>query len=323
MTRMLGVFIANLVVVALLSANAIVTLVTGCSLGGTCGAPLGPFTWALAVVPGLLLLIGTLLVRRSQGKAPPAPAATPDVAAADAAEPVAEPTLSDVDSAARDRLSRLVTANRPASVDIADFPLDQGQVDDQLHDIAGPTAAAGKAGDGEQAPDDEPVACDLGANAQSAHLVTVDEPAALAMPHRRASDDWMWLIDPARPQHLASTAVTGFPWAAAAIDHLVSAIAADPHFADDAHALAEAAAWLEVTASLPCALEIEPVDGQSFVDWANSHVGDKGHFLYPLLSRAMADLRAEAEIDQDLAASIPARLLGTDDGGADPLALAS
>jgi hypothetical protein len=37
----------------------------------------------------------------------------------------------------------------------------------------------------------------------------------------------------------------------------------------------------------------------------------------------MADLRAEAEIDQDLAASIPARLLGTDDGGADPLALAS
>ncbi len=327
MTRMLAIFLANLAVVIALSANAVVTLATGCSIGGTCSASPSAMTWVLAVVPSLLLIVGTLWIRRSLKSAV---AATPSVVAETEGKPakIKAPKVSaaasnaeaaTVEDAGRDRLSRVVASNnRSALAPLHDESVDTGtaqQLGEEATDVSDDEQPMDPPVAGQSMVDDEPVA-------EAEPFAPTLVPVPAFDPAASPTDNWMWLVDPARPHHLAPNSVTGFPWIAGVIDLFAAALASDPHFSDDADAQAEAAAWLEITATLPVDLPIEAIDGQAFVDWANSHIGDKGHLLTPLLSAAMSDLRAEAMAAPDLAAALPAAFRQDDGQGPTPLALA-
>ncbi len=327
MTRMRAIFLANLMVVIAVSANSVVTLATGCSLGGNCSVQTGLTTWLLAVGPVLLLIAGTLWIGRSAGSPvsdAAAPAHTPLPMSGDVGGSVvaADPIDSvDVEDAGRNRLSRMVAFNNRVADEAAsdhvwfDEHVEQGPSLTPADDGAGLADAAVFT---DQAQPAEPVFDDCPAKTGPA---LVAAPAEAFVPHQ--ADNIMWLIDPARPHHLAANAVTGFPWVAGVIHLFVTALASDPHFAGDADAQAEAAAWLEITATLPAVLAIEPDDGQSFVDWANGHIGDKRHLLAPLLGVAMADVRDAAGASPELAAALPAAFRHDDREGPAALALAS
>lgn len=334
MTRLLLIFLANLAVVIAISANAVVTLATGCSIGGTCSASPSAMTWALAVVPSLLLAIGTLWLWRgaksgaivinatAESDLSEAPTTTAKPAKQSNAQANAEAAI--VEDAARNRLSRVVASNsRPAYQPEAD---EEDALDEMLElaGVPGTDSVVEPLID-EDAPDFAVESFDSAADpvAVEAELPTTPQlvEAAPAAPPLRQPLDWMWLVDPAQPHHIAANAATGFPWIAGTIDLFASTLVDDPHFADDAELQAEAAAWLEITATLPADMAIEPADGQAFIDWVNGHVGDKGHLLTPLLDETMAILRAEALRDPHLAAKLPAAFGQDDDEGSFPIAM--
>lgn len=337
MTRLLVIFLANLAVVIALSANAVVTLATGCSIGGTCSASPSAMTWALAVGPSLLLAIGTLWMWRgaksgaivinatAESDLSEAPTTTAKPAKQSSAQVNAEAAI--VEDAARNRLSRVVASNsRPAfEPEVEAAEVDTPDEMPELASVAGTDPVEEPFGE-DEAPDvtavdsfdsePEPVM----AEAELPTAPHIVEPAPPVHPARQPLD-WMWLVDPAQPHHIAANAATGFPWIAGTIDLFASTLIDDPHFADDAEVQAEAAAWLEITATLPADMPIEPADGQAFIDWVNSHVGDKGHLLTPLLDETMAILRAEALCDPELAVKLPTVFGQDDDESSFPIAM--
>ncbi len=334
MTRMLVIFLANLAVVLALSANAVVTLATGCSIGGTCSGAPSAMTWALAVVPSLLLAVGTAWMWRaaksgalvvkapveadlSEVKTTKTKTAKPSTAQVNAEAAI-------VEDSARNRLSRVVASNsRPvfepqaedhAAPDEMFEPADVPSADSVVEPVVGEDQADRTV---------ESIDEDAYPSVAEVEVPTTPTLVEVAPPAHPVHQplDWMWLVDPVQPHHIAANAATGFPWVAGTIDLFASTLVDDPHFAHDAEVQAEAAAWLEITATLPADMPIEPADGQAFIDWVNSHVGDKGHLLTPLLDETMAILHAEALRDPLLAAKLPAAFGQDDDEGSFPLAM--
>lgn len=310
MTRYVIIALMNLLVVASIAANAIVALIRGCNMDGTCSNGSGVLTWVLGVGLGLAVIVGgTILFRyarkhhRVSTNHRISIASLPKFARASAVDQDPDATAED-DEAMLSRLARMTRAGT-GSEEIA------GDVVPSFEMAAMPFAI--------EVPEiEESVEALLPAKpSPDLHLVVRDGARTENRPQQPAADigdPLSWLFDTATTSNAAQIrGDLGFPWCIAGIDLVCCGIVRFGPELRDTDILPEASAWRSVTASLPRNSTLAHEDAVAFTEWANMGLRLVGRNGRAMIASAMRRLETEARDDPAMSACLPPQLR-VDDG---------
>lgn len=275
-------FAVNALIFGALSINAWMTI------AGSDAA--GPITWALAVLPLVILAAVALWL------APRAVAAMKsgkvERAAAKQERADAHVAQAAVDDSAASRLRRVVQA---AEAEV------EAEAGNDSEDAPEGEVAAGQ----EAEAHDEPAFDDTPVPDQPVPEQCASEPAP--------EGSWGWLMTDDGAGRLRLATGTGFPWVAAGIAEMAGAVIASCPEGEICPYRSEAEAWLSISSDLPPAQPIVGEDAQGFTDWANdlvvhSQMAQSGVAMAMLVDSALTALSARANGDAALAAALPVRI---------------
>ncbi|MEQ1726462.1 MAG: hypothetical protein ABL882_11115 [Sphingopyxis sp.] len=279
-------YAVNVLIFGALSLNAWMTIAASDAAG--------PITWALAVLPLVILAAVALWL------APRAVAAMKsgkvERAAAKQERAEAHVAQAAVDDSAASRLRRVVQAaeagvEAEAESDSEDAPEGEGEVEIEVEQ--------------EVEAHDEPAFDDTPVPGQPVPEQCASEPAP--------EGSWGWLMTDDGAGRLRLATDTGFPWVAAGIAEMASAVIASCPEAEICPYRSEAEAWLTIASDLPPAQPIVGEDAQGFTDWVNdlvvhSQMAQSGVAMAMLVDSALTALSARANGDAALAAALPVHI---------------
>ncbi|MEQ1509390.1 MAG: hypothetical protein ABL909_03190 [Sphingopyxis sp.] len=301
-------FAVNALIFGALSGNAWMTIAASDNVS--------PVTWAMAVAPLVVLagialwLMPRALAAMKSGQEQRAEAKQ-ERADAHVAQAV-------VDDSAASRLRRFSQpANAPTVFDDAG---DAGEFagDAEAAALAAPEIEHGVDIETEPEPEFEPEA-EFEPEPEfepAAEFEPEPEPAADFT--QTAASQWDWLMSEDAVRQLRPADDTGFPWVAATIAEVASAVINIIPESCGNDYIAEAEAWLTIAAELLPTTAIAGDDAQSFVGWVNdmavhAHMTHKDVTLDALLDEALANLCERADDDDALALALPAAVYSHDD----------
>lgn len=271
-------FAVNVLIFGSLSGSAWMTIATADAAS--------PVTWVMATLPLVILAIIALWLTPRALAALKSGSEQRAEAKQERAEAHVAQTVMD-DSAAS-RLRRVVRTAE--EVDFEAGPAEE------IEDECEPEAEAEP--ESFIAPEVEP--------SYDAEPATDIEPSTESV----SQGQWNWLkVDGAQHQ-LRLAADTGFPWVAATIAEMASAVIDSYPVGAGGDFLPEAEAWLAIASDLLPSQPLLGDDAQSFVGWINdlaahSHLNQDGVTLDALLDKALGALGERADDDDALAASLP------------------
>lgn len=275
-------FAINALIFGALSGSAWMTIAAG--------GVVSPVTWAMAVLPLLLLaIIGLWLTPRAL-----AALKSGNEQRAEARQERAEAHVAQtvVDDSAASRLRRVV---RTAEETACEAEPEQ-EIAGEYEGESGPESFAAPEPEFEPEPEES---FDV-------------EPATEVEPETQGASQsqWAWLMADGAAHQLRPASETGFPWVAATIAEMAGAVIDSYSANASGDFLPEAEAWMAIASELLPTQPIARDDAQSFVGWVNdlaahSHLNQHGVTLDALLERAFTALGERADDDGALAASLP------------------
>ena len=316
MTRYVVIALMNLLVVASIAINAIIALIRGCNMDGTCSNGSGVLTWVLGVGLGIAVVVGGVMLFRYARQHHHVGAthrisiaSLPKFARATAVDDEAD-TSSEADEAMLSRLARMTRAGaeseeiaheETANVKLAEAPVA----------IDGPEIA-------------EPIESLVTAKPlPDLHLVVRDGERT---PHRQrhqpateSSAPLDWLFDTTATNAAQVRGDLGFPWCVAGIDHVCRGITQFGLALKDTDILPEASAWRSVTASLPRNGRLGDDDAAAFTEWLNVGLRLVGRNGRAMVAGAVKRLETEALGEAAMSACLPQQLRADYDPECGPL----
>lgn len=316
MTRYVIIALMNLLVVASIAINAIIALIRGCNMDGTCSNGSGVLTWVLGVGLGIAVVVGGAMLFRYALKHHQVStnhrisiASLPKFARATAVDDEAD-TSSEADEAMLSRLARMTRASAD-SEDIVPEETTDAEFAEAPVAIDGPKIA-------------EPVEPLVTAKpSPDLHLIVRDgERTAHRQPQQPAAEsteplDWLFDITATNAAQVRDD--LGFPWCAAGIDHVCRGITQFGLALKDTDILPEASAWRSVTASLPRNSSLANDDAAAFTEWLNVGLRLVGRNGRAMVAGAVQRLEAEALGDAAMSACLPQQLRVDDEPEYGPL----
>ena len=315
MTRYVIIALMNLLVAASIAINAVIALIRGCNMNGTCSNGSGALTWVLGVGLGLAVIIGgTMLFRHAYKHHRVSTthrisiASLPKFARASAVDEEAD-TNPEADEAMLSRLARMTRASAD-SEEIADDVMVEVEMADT------PVAFSALAAE-EMV---EPLV--TAKPSPDLHLVVRDGERTAHRQHQPEAKigeplDWLWDIAAAHAAQVRRD--QGFPWCVAGIDHICRGIVQFGLALKDTDILPEASAWRSVTASMPRNSRLADDDAAAFTEWLNVGLRLVGRNGRAMVAGAVQRLETEALGDASMSACLPPQLRADDDPEYGPL----
>ena len=315
MTRYVVIALMNLLVAASIAINAVIALIRGCNMNGTCSNGSGVLTWVLGVGLGLAVIVGGTMLFRYAAKHHRIStthriliASLPKFARASAVDEDVD-TNSDADEAMLSRLARMTRASADSEeiadeeavgVEVAETTvvIDTLEIEKTVEHLV--TAKS--------SPD--------------LHLVVRDgerTPHRQNQPEAKIGEPLDWLFDSIATNAAHVREDQSFPWCVAGIDHVCQGIVQFGLALKDTDILPEASAWRSVTASMPRNSRLGDDDAAAFTEWLNVGLRLVGRNGRAMVAGAVQRLETEALGDAAMSACLPQQLRADDDPGYGPL----
>ncbi len=332
MTRNIALVAINLLIAAVIGANATMALVRGCDFGGRCSGDSGLLTWVLGI--GLPLLVGAgaaalvALWLRAQRNSQhddgsiTIPLSHKAAIADGSGDDCSDNEANDVMSARLARMTSAAHVAHSASTHAcgSDDHQDIQAVDDAV--TGSPSIGWNLAKtDTEPKVDAAPLSEEVSVDAS---LVLAVQPRPFAAAMERFGDDddddgpadepLGWLIEPDAivdsPQLRRSS---GFPWVVAGIDHVCAGMARLGGLLAGSDFPSEASAWRQVVGNLPRHQPLANEDAAAFTDWLNGMLDMIGPDGLDLIEDALHELAVEAATDPAIGLELPTEIGGPAD----------